>query len=164
MQSFAKFGKKWACIAQDLPKRSQHSIKNRFYHLMAKHLNVTNREVIKSNNNFREEASVLLEKMKSTEKIPNLEIEQTLKQIKKEVIENEKPQQAEKPQQNANSPCQNNQEINDYLNKLQNCFNSLRCNNMPNVNNMFLNFQKFSNVPFSSFNFWPNNNLFNNKH
>lgn len=63
IKNFVKYGKKWCLIAKELPNRSQHSIKNRFYHLIAKFLNLTNRDAIKSKKNFQEEAVELLKKM-----------------------------------------------------------------------------------------------------
>lgn len=61
-------------IAKEIPNRSQHSIKNRFYHLIAKFLNLTNRDAIKSKKNFHAEAAELLKKMQlqNKEKTQNL--------------------------------------------------------------------------------------------
>lgn len=51
---------------------------------MAKHLNVTNREVIRSKNDFKDEAARLLQKMSNSLKKPCLETE-IKKSIKQEV-------------------------------------------------------------------------------
>lgn len=79
MQNYIKLGKKWAFIAGELKKRSQHAIKNRFYHLMAKFLSCTNREVIKSKRDFIQEATNLFESLRKEEKLKLAE-----KLIKKE--------------------------------------------------------------------------------
>lgn len=60
-----KFGKKWALIGEELPQRSQHAIKNRFYQLIAKFLKVSNFEVIHSKRNYHEEALGLLENLRN---------------------------------------------------------------------------------------------------
>ena len=124
---------------------------------MAKHLNVTNREVIKSKNLFREEAVCLLEKMhlnekEKIEKIKNLNIQQTNHLVKTEHIESERPHQI-------SNLVSYGQEFNYNMNNFQNYYNNgFRL--MPKNNNFLMNFNKISNIPFNSFNFWPNN--FNN--
>lgn len=87
--AFVKFGKKWASISQELPKRSQHAIKNRFYHLMAKHLNVTNREVIKSRESYQSEAANLLSSLSFLPKtsMPEADLKRLIK-TEEETAEN----------------------------------------------------------------------------
>ena len=60
-----KFGKKWALIGEELPQRSQHAIKNRFYQLIAKFMKVSSSEVLHSKRDYHEDALGLLENLRN---------------------------------------------------------------------------------------------------
>ena len=71
MQSYLKIGKKWSHISENVANRSQHSIKNRFYHLIAKQMNKTNREIIKSKELYKDEVILILEKLIAEKQVLN---------------------------------------------------------------------------------------------
>lgn len=45
-----KYKKRWCLVAKELNNRSQHSLKNRFFHLISINLNITNKSCLKRKN------------------------------------------------------------------------------------------------------------------
>jgi len=120
---------------------------------MAKHLNVTNREVIKSKSSYKEEALALLENLRQSQSRKNLKVD-LQSHIKKEVSSMENGLGNQNVLENLKMG-----NLNSFLNNYRRCIN-----NGPFPGNNLLNFcpNAFPNVPFNSLNFWLkniNNNL-----
>ena len=50
LKNALQFKRRWCLISNTLNNRSQHSLKNRFFHLMSTNLNITNKACLKRKN------------------------------------------------------------------------------------------------------------------
>lgn len=63
MTSALKNKRRWCIISKELPSRSQHALKNRFFHILATHLNISNKNYLKKRN-FYDEIETIIQKLR----------------------------------------------------------------------------------------------------